>query len=249
MAESQPLYDRLDFFNGYLTLPRSQKGLDGAPEWPTLRDMVGNVRDQQVLDIGCGLGWFSRYAIEAGAMASDASDVSSRMIERAREMTQSDKISYKVADLNEIEIQENQYELAYSSLALHYLPNSSIVRLFKLIYASLKPGGRFVFSVEHPIYTSPSKAILEKLPDGREVWPLDSYAAEGLRETDWLGGVRKYHRTMTTYMKELIDAGFVIKRFVEWMSTDKDVSMYPSWRAERARPMFLMMKVEKPKAE
>jgi hypothetical protein len=60
MAQDTPQYDRPDFFNAYLTLPRQQKGHDGAPEWPILRRMIGTVADQQVLDLGCGLGWFTR---------------------------------------------------------------------------------------------------------------------------------------------------------------------------------------------
>ena len=36
-------------------------------------------------------------------------------------------------------------------------------------------------------------------PDGRRIWPLNRYFAEGPRETDWLSkGVVKHHRTMAT---------------------------------------------------
>ncbi|KAF2250930.1 methyltransferase type 11 [Trematosphaeria pertusa] len=248
MAQSIPLYDRPDFFANYLGLPRQQFGHDGAPEWPTLREMVGEVRNQKVLDLACGLGWFARYAIESGATSVQAADISTKMIAKAEELTAQelqDRIQYRVADLNDIELESNTYDLVYSSLALHYLPNASFTRLLAQIHDSLKPGGRFVFSAEHPIYTAPSNPALQKLPDGSEVWPLNWYADEGLRETNWLGGVRKYHRTMTTYMRGLLGAGFELRDFVEWMATKKDVSMYPEWRGEKERPMFLLVKVEK----
>jgi SAM-dependent methyltransferase len=247
MADAQPIYDRPSFFSNYLELPRSQKGLDGAPEWSTLREMVGPLADQSVLDLGCGLGWFSRYAIEAGAKSSEASDISQKMIERAREMTPKEmNISYSIQDLNAVELSKDEFDVAYSSLALHYLPNDSYERLVKGVYDSLKSGGHFVFSVEHPIYTSPSHASLEKLPDGREIWPLDSYGKETVRETDWMGGVTKYHRTVQTYLKPLLNTGFVLRDFVEWLATEKDVTMYPKWRIERERPMFLLIKVFRP---
>ncbi|KAF2740289.1 methylase [Polyplosphaeria fusca] len=247
MAQTEAIYDRQSFFDSYLELPRSRKGLGGAPEWPTLRDMVGSIDGQVILDLGCGLGWFSRYAIEAGASASQASDVSRRMIERAQEMTPKDmNIGYSIQDLNTISLAPDTYDLAYSSLALHYLPNESFHRLVLEIYQSLKAGGQFVFSVEHPIYTSPSKAELENLPDGREIWPLDSYGKEDVRRTDWMGGVTKYHRTIQTHLKGLMNAGFVIRDFVEWLASAEDVTMYPGWRIERERPMFLLIKVYKP---
>jgi hypothetical protein len=34
---TQNIYDDSDFFQNYSQLPRSQRGLDGAPEWPALR--------------------------------------------------------------------------------------------------------------------------------------------------------------------------------------------------------------------
>jgi SAM-dependent methyltransferase len=244
-----PLYDREEFYNAYLTLPRSQKGLDGAPEWPTLRSMVGSVTGQDILDLGCGLGWFARWAVESGATGIDASDISVKMIERAEELTPAEmkpKISFAIKDLNDIGLQEGVYNLAFSSLTLHYLSTESLRRLLGLIFASLKPGGRFVFSIEHPIYTAPSKPSPEKLHDGREVWPLDSYAKDGLRETNWLGGVKKHHRTMTTYLKELMGAGFVLSDFDEWMPSEEYTKKEPMWKFERDRPMFLLMKVVKP---
>lgn len=248
MAQDVPQYDRPNFFTAYLTLPRQQKGHDGAPEWPTLRDMIETVTDQQVLDLGCGLGWFTRYVIEAGAAQVDAADISNKMIEKAEELTASElgsKIKYEVADLNEVELKTGVYDLVYSSLRFHYLSNESFTRLLKQIYGSLKPGGRLVFSVEHPIYTAPSSPSLETLADGREVWALDNYAEEGLRETNWLGGVKKFHRTMTTYLRGLMNAGFVIRDLAEWMASIEDVEKNPQWRAERHRPMFLLIRVEK----
>lgn len=251
MTDEQPLYDREDFFNAYLTLPRSQKGLDGAPEWPALRSMIGPVTDQNVVDLGCGLGWFARWAAESGAAGIDASDISLKMVERAEELTPDNmkpKISFSIQDLNNIGLQGDIYNLAFSSLTLHYLSTESLRRLLELIFTSLKPGGRFVFSIEHPIYTAPSNPSPKKLDDGQEIWPLDSYAKEGLRETDWLGGVKKHHRTMTTYLKELMRVGFLLGDIDEWMPSEEDIEKEPLWSFERHRPMFLLMKVVKPLA-
>ena len=248
MAQEIPLYDRPDFFDAYLTLPRQQKGHGGAPEWPVLRDMIGPVSNQHVLDLGCGLGWFTRYAVENGALKVNALDISSKMIQKAKELTREElqsKIHYEVSDLNHVEIDIGVYDLVYSSLTFHYLSSDSFARLSQQIYSALKSQGRFVFSVEHPIYTSPSNPSLEKLPDGREVWPLDNYAEEGLRETTWLGGVKKYHKTITTYLQVLLGAGFAISGFVEWMPDTVDVDKNPQWKIERHRPMFLLIKVEK----
>ena len=36
---TQNIYDNPAFFAGYATLDRSIKGLDGAPEWPTMQTL------------------------------------------------------------------------------------------------------------------------------------------------------------------------------------------------------------------
>jgi hypothetical protein len=37
---SQNIYDNQAFFDGYAQLPRSQRGLDGAPEWAAIQAML-----------------------------------------------------------------------------------------------------------------------------------------------------------------------------------------------------------------
>jgi len=50
---------------------------------------------------------------------------------------------------------------------------------------------------------------------------------------------------MTTYLKSLLDARFVIQDFVEWMASMEDVEKNLRWMVERHRPMFLLVKMGK----
>jgi len=59
---AQNIYDDEGFFEGYSGLPRSVKGLDGAPEWPSLQALLPDMTGRSVVDLGCGFGWFSRWA-------------------------------------------------------------------------------------------------------------------------------------------------------------------------------------------
>ena len=64
---TQNIYDDPAFFDGYSRLNRSVHGLDGATEWPALRAMLPDPRGLRVLDLGCGYGWFCRWAAQQGA--------------------------------------------------------------------------------------------------------------------------------------------------------------------------------------
>ena len=221
---TQNIYDNAGFFAGYAQLRRSVDGLDGAPEWPTLKSMLPDVRGKRVVDLGCGFGWFCRWAREAGAASVLGLDVSANMLTRARETTADPAITYWQADLETVELPAASFDLAYSSLTLHYLVN--LAALFGAVHRALAPGGRFVFSAEHPLYTEPG-------PD---------YLDEGPRTTDWLAkGVVKQHRTLAGYLNLLIDAGFAVRRVEEWGPTRDEIAAHPEWKIDHRRPSFLLV--------
>lgn len=250
---AQNIYDTKPFFTEYVQLPRSLHGLDGAPEWPTLCKMVGNIEGARVLDLGCGFGWFCRWARNYGhAKSVHGVDLSENMLARAREMTATvagndyQAITYERADIGGLQVPLASYDFVYSSLALHYLPTESLRRLLGQVSACLSPGGRFVFSIEHPVVTAPADAEWKRREQGTVYWPLNQYWNEGLRITNWLAdGVRKYHRTVETYLSLLLEAGFVLVAFKE--SCDGlDLRPKLDVTSEAHRPYFLLVGVQKP---
>ena len=241
---TQNIYDNDEFFAGYSGLKRSVEGLDGAPEWPALRALLPELRGTRVVDLGCGFGWFCRWAREAGAAEVLGLDVSEKMLARAREATTDNAVRYERADLETLALSQASYDLAYSSLALHYVVN--LDPLIRQIHRALVPGGRFVFSTEHPIYTAPTKPGWSKDTDGRRTWPIDDYQGEGARTTDWLGkGVVKQHRMIGTTLNTLLAAGFTLAHVEEWGPTAEQIAAWPELDVERERPMFLLVAARK----
>ncbi|HKD24175.1 MAG TPA: class I SAM-dependent methyltransferase, partial [Rhizomicrobium sp.] len=118
---TQNIYDDPQFFGEYSRLKRSVEGLAGAPEWPQLRAMLPPLQGLDVLDLGCGFGWFCRWAREQGAARVLGHDVSEKMLARAREMTTDAAVVYDIADLETLELPAAQFDLVYSSLTLHYI--------------------------------------------------------------------------------------------------------------------------------
>ena len=241
---TQNIYDNDEFFAGYSSLRRSIEGLDGAPEWPSLRAMLPDLKGARVVDLGCGFGWFCRFAREAGAAQVLGFDVSKKMLARAHETTSDRLIRYERADLETLTLPPAFFDLAYSSLALHYVIN--IDRLLRQIHGALVQGGRFVFSTEHPIYTAPSKPGWAKNSDGGRTWPIDNYQGEGPRTTEWLAkGVVKQHRMIATTLNALLAAGFALTHVEEWGPTAEQIAARPELAVERERPMFLLVAARK----
>ncbi|MGG8469017.1 class I SAM-dependent DNA methyltransferase [Rahnella sp. PAMC25617] len=243
---TQNIYDDQAFFDGYAQLGRSQFGLDGAPEWPSLKALLPDMKNARVVDLGCGYGWFCRAAREMGADDVLGLDVSEKMLDKARSMTPDTVIRYERRDLETLTLPEASFNLAYSSLTLHYI--DALPAMFRTVYQALEAGGHFVFSAEHPVYTAPSEPGWKLNGQGHKTWPVEGYQREGQRVTDWFAeGVIKQHRKLGTYINLLIEAGFVICHLDEWGPSAKQIAAYPDLAEEAERPMLFLMSVRKPR--
>jgi SAM-dependent methyltransferase len=233
---TQNIYDDGKFFAGYARLGRSVEGLDGAAEWPAMRALLPDLGGLRVLDLGCGYGWFCRWAAEQGAVQVLGIDVSEKMLARARDSTTHPVVAYARGDLERLDLAAASFDFVTSSLALHYV--ADLGGLLRSVHEALVPGGRLVFSVEHPIFMAPSRPGWAA--DG--TWPVDGYSVEGPRTTNWLAdGVIKQHRTIGTTLNLLIRQGFAVAHVEEWAPSDAQIAARPELAPERQRPPFLLV--------
>ncbi|MGE8415034.1 MAG: class I SAM-dependent methyltransferase [Pseudomonas sp.] len=241
---TQNIYDDPTFFQAYGQLERSLGGLDAAPEWPALQALLPPMHGLNVVDLGCGYGWFCRWASDHGAQQVLGLDVSQKMLATARDTTSAMNIHYRQADLEQLHLPACSLDLAYSSLTLHYIKD--LHTLFARIYTALVPGVHLVFSIEHPIFMAPRNPGWQVDEQGRKSWPVDSYQEEGERVTHWLAeGVVKQHRTLGTLLNSLIASGFSIRHVEEWGPTPQQVSAQPALEEERERPMLLLVAAQR----
>jgi SAM-dependent methyltransferase len=156
------------------------------------------------------------------------------------------RLRYQRAAIEELAFPLARFDLVVSSLAFHYVDDYA--GLVERIAGWLAPGGVLVFSTEHPIFTArlPGEGwVLDS--DGRRVrWGLDDYADEGPREEHWfIPGVRKVHRTLSTLINGLLDAGLALERIIEPVPSAHTLRADPDARDERRRPMFVLIRARK----
>jgi SAM-dependent methyltransferase len=244
---AQNIYDDPDFFAGYSKLPRSERGLGIVYEWAAFQRLLpASLADKRVLDLGCGLGYFAREARERGASQVIGVDLSERMLDEARRRTTDPGIVYVRESLETFFSEPAAFDLVVSSLALHYI--ADYAGLVWRIATWLASGGRFAFSVEHPIFTAHGTSDWYKASDGTVLhWPVDRYRDEGERRTRWfVDGVVKYHRTVETYVNALLDAGLRLVRLEEPEADAALLAEKPEWEQERRRPPFLLLAADRP---
>ena len=238
-------YDDESFFEQYSQMQRSVEGLEGAGEWHVLRQMFPDFEGKRVLDLGCGFGWHCRYAVEQGARSVTRVDISEKMLQEARRMTDSTAIEYILSPIEYIDFPAEAFDIVISSLAFHYI--ESFDAICRKVNYYLSNQGDFIFSVEHPIFTSYGTQDWHYDKQGNKLhWPLDRYFEEGVRKTNFLGeDVLKYHKTLTTYIDGLIKSGFNITGLKEPEPDKKFLEMNAEMRNELRRPMFLIISAKK----
>ena len=200
------------------------------------------VPGKPVLDLGCGYGWHCIYAAEHGAAAVTGMDpVGKRCWPWPRGEDQASTGDLCPGRYGGDRPFRRRASM-WSSVLWPSTTSPSFTDFLNRVRQCLVPGGDFVFSVEHPIFTAAGPQDWYYGPDGTPLhFPVDRYFEEGRRTARFLGeDVVKYHRTLTTYLDGLLTGGFELLRVVEpqppaWMLDQ------PGMRDELRRPMMLLV--------
>ena len=238
-------YDDPVFFEKYAQMNRSRLGLQGAGEWKTLEPMLPDFAGRDVLDLGCGYGWHCAYAAEHGARSVLGLDISGKMLEVARGHHAASVIEYRRMTMEDADFADGSFDVVLSSLAFHYVADFGA--LVRKIVRWLRPGGDFVFSCEHPVFTAEGSQDWYRDEQGNILhFPVDNYYIEGRRQAVFLGErVTKYHRTLTSYVGALLSGGFTLTGLAEPQPPQEMIGTVPGMADELRRPMMLILSAKK----
>ena len=246
MKEIQNAYDKEDFYENYKKMRDGKINANELLEIPVMKAMLDDVTNKTVIDLGCGNGCMSRYFVENGASKVLGLDISNNMLMEASEINNLKEITYKNLPLENLDTINEKFDLAYSSLAFHYIEDYE--KLIKDIYNLLNDDGILLFSQEHPIVTAPILKDVDKYIEvnGKRYYLLSDYNNISLREKKWYNDVLiKYHRNLSVIINTLIKQGFEILEIKESEANDKIVEIVDKYKYQNDRPYFLFIKARK----
>jgi len=87
-------YDDEEIFEKYLETRKVQDSPHNKSIKENLMNTVGNVKNIRVLDLGCGIGEFTKYFSDNGAEKVVGIDISDRVLQYAKENNNSHNIEY-----------------------------------------------------------------------------------------------------------------------------------------------------------
>ena len=203
----------------------------------------GNVRDLRILDCGCGEGRFCRMLAQQGAAYVLGLDLCAPMVEAAAQL-QSQRDEYRVADAQDLGfLYSESFDLCVSYLNQCYLPD--FMANNKEVCRVLKCGGRFIVANLHPMRSAVGG--WQRTEDGKKLHViLDRYFDETERRWRMLGSdFTNFHRSLATYVRGFLTAGFDLVDLIEPTVTEKELKQYPQLDDEIRVPNFIIYVLEK----
>jgi SAM-dependent methyltransferase len=243
MAQKGPeFYDDPQIFETYWSRRKRSESANAMLEEPVFLELLGDPAGLRILDLGCGDARFGVDLLGRGCAEYVGLDGSQKMIEQARETLQGTAGQLMLGTIEEADFEPGRFDVVVSRLALHYIED--LKATIEQVRKSLAPGGRFVFSVEHPVVLS-CNASLEQ-SSRRGSWIVDDYFKSGRRTVEWLGGtVQKYHRTVEEYFGLLQASGFVVEALRESKPQRALFASEEEYERRMRIPLFLMFAARK----
>jgi SAM-dependent methyltransferase len=201
---------------------------DAALWWPERRGMrlrrarVLSSASGRVLEVGAGTGLNVPHygaAVAELTLAEPEPAMAGRLARRLREAGREERV--RQAPAESLPFADGSFDTAFTAFgALPFVPDTASVHAE--VARVLRPGGRWVFAVTHPVrWAFPDDPGERGLTATRSYFDRRPYV-----EKDEAGVVlyAEYHRTLGDHVADVVGAGLVVDRLVE-----------PEWPAGHTR--------------
>ena len=221
---------------------------------PAMADACGNVEGLEVLDVGCGIGYFSRQMAEKGASKVVGIDISPNQLAHARQLEEKERLGIEYIQGDAASVIESlpkaSFDLVTACVSLVDMPDPR--RVIQGAYRVLRDRARLVFTNTHPLTDTMSREWVRDA-DGKK---LGLHIADYFDETPfnltWISQRFKYpfqttgnNYTLQTWMRWVIRSGFILEDFIEPYATDEAIAQHPGLDDTRIAPLFLIIAARK----
>lgn len=246
MSKGRDMYDNDVILENYKQLRDSTNSANYQEENDAIMSLCPDLAGKSVIDLGCGKGGSCVTFSEMGASKVLGIDISKKMLDVANSNNKRENVSFMYLDMNNIDQLNEKYDVAISSLSVHYIKDFR--KLLHNIHDLLNDEGIFIFSQEHPLTTAPISGVHWTRDEKLNIlhYDLTDYRRDGERVISWIiDGVLKYHRCFSEIINSIIEEGFIIDRMLEPVPTKELIEKLPYYEKSMHKPNYLIMKVHK----
>jgi SAM-dependent methyltransferase len=195
--------------------------------------LLGDVAGRRVLEIGCGAASCSRW-LRTQSAAVVASDLSAGMLRHARTgaIRSGVEVPLLQADATALPFAEGVFDIACTAFgAVPFVADSA--RVMREIHRVLRPGGRWAFSITHPMRW----VFLDDPGEGGLVAVHSYFDRRAYVEQDdrHVPTYVEQHRTLGDRIRELVAAGFVLDDLIEPEWPENHKGTWGQWSPLRGK--------------
>ncbi len=239
---NQDFYQNEATLKDYLQFRHSSESPNESIEKPAFLELLGDVQNKHILDLGCGDARFAHELFQKGCASYTGIEPSEIMLKNARENLAGTNSKLEQSTIEDWRYPEQQFDLVISRLVFHYVEDLDTT--FKNIHKTLKPDGRLVFSMVHPVMTCCDKAREDNAK--RSSWIVDDYFTKGARRVRIRNDfVTQYHRTLESILLSLQGAGFRLEGLREGCPRQENFEDKDLFERRLRIPLFLIISAHK----
>ena len=221
---------------------------------PAMVEACGDVQGLDVLDVGCGAGYFSREMAKGGAKRVVGIDISPNQLAHAKRLEAQEQqgIEYMLGDAADVvdETPEASFDLVTACVSLVDMPDPG--RVIRGAYHVLRDQGRLVFTNTHPVTDVMDRSWVRKPNRDKIALKIAGYFDETPFVCKWTNDRYKYDFettgnsfTLERWMRWVINAGFIIEDFREPHATEQAIAEWPGLDDTLIVPTFLIIVARK----
>jgi len=221
---------------------------DGAdPEYeeqilPLVADLT--VGFEKILDVGCGEGQVAR-ALPGNLAGVFGIDSSRAQLAKAVERSAGEH--YAQASAAALPFQSESFDAAVACLVFEHI--SEMGTAISEVARVLRPGGRFVFLLNHPLLQTPGSGWVEEhTPEtSTQYWRIGQYLIEQETIEEVELGIRIpfIHRPLSVYLNSLTERGLSLEQMLEPAPPEGFLERNDAYRAAQHIPRLLVLVCKK----
>lgn len=210
---------------------------------PLALDLLAG-RDR-LIDIGTGEGQIARRLQAADADYVIGADPTASQVTEAA--TRGGGPSYVRAVADDLPFADESFDGALACLVYEHI--EALEAALAETARVLRPGGRFVFMLNHPLLQTPGSGWIDDqwLDPPEQYWRIGPY----LQEANTVEEVQKdvfipfVHRPLSRYLNAMVDAGLALQRMIEPAPPEAFLARSEQYRAASAIPRLLVLVADK----